>query len=423
MAFLQYSLLIIIFCPSSNIVVNNRAMYYKGDIRPIVKRVRPYKTLLINLPPKSFGFWVLANTKIEACHDVELNEIDGKTYLEAIPVTDISDKLKKGGQKRRIKRTVFNKKVDFEEVTDFPDFSDDDNASFYDNKLTNRNNENELNKVIDKINKDLQEILDKKVEKNVFTEANTIPYYSRIKREIKSGQNLNGNEVNDRILPRKKIKKAKHILSRKNGHSLHNKSGVLTKLVELNSKYNQTRLQRLNRLTRRNKPIKKIIKRLVDNRKYGPQNLDESIEIKKLKSKTANDIKSSRESVNIRRRRNIDVTNETDSIHNEVDIDDNGKHNKIHKMMRKLKKSVQRRPVLANTKLLRDFTDDKDESEDIIEELVLKTTISDDDASIKVTEKSNKPGVLKATVESLKSLLDELKDKTDNIWNILNVLD
>lgn len=48
-------------------------MYHEGDIKPAVKRVRPYKTLLINLPPKSFGFWVLANTNIEACQYSEGN--------------------------------------------------------------------------------------------------------------------------------------------------------------------------------------------------------------------------------------------------------------------------------------------------------------------------------------------------------------
>ncbi|KAG6456802.1 hyaluronoglucuronidase [Manduca sexta] len=65
---------------SGNIVVNGRAMYYEGDIRPVVKRVRPYKTLLINLPPKSFGFWVLANTNIEACQDIDEETIDKDSF-------------------------------------------------------------------------------------------------------------------------------------------------------------------------------------------------------------------------------------------------------------------------------------------------------------------------------------------------------
>ncbi|KAJ0170668.1 hypothetical protein K1T71_013440 [Dendrolimus kikuchii] len=52
---------------NGNVIVNGRPMLHEGDIKPAVKRVRPYKTLLINLPPKSFGFWVLANTNIEAC--------------------------------------------------------------------------------------------------------------------------------------------------------------------------------------------------------------------------------------------------------------------------------------------------------------------------------------------------------------------
>lgn len=52
-----------------NIAVNGRVMFFEGDIKPIVKRVRPYKSLLINLPAKSFGFWVLANTNVEACKD------------------------------------------------------------------------------------------------------------------------------------------------------------------------------------------------------------------------------------------------------------------------------------------------------------------------------------------------------------------
>ncbi|XP_028028228.1 hyaluronoglucuronidase [Bombyx mandarina] len=54
---------------NGNIAVNGRVMFFEGDIKPIVKRVRPYKSLLINLPAKSFGFWVLANTNVEACKD------------------------------------------------------------------------------------------------------------------------------------------------------------------------------------------------------------------------------------------------------------------------------------------------------------------------------------------------------------------
>lgn len=78
-----------------NIVVNGRAMFYEGDIKPVVKRVRPYKTLLINLPPKSFGFWVLANTNVEACQ--ELDTTDEQRSIDTISITDevISRKRKR----------------------------------------------------------------------------------------------------------------------------------------------------------------------------------------------------------------------------------------------------------------------------------------------------------------------------------------
>ncbi|XP_050675400.1 heparanase [Leptidea sinapis] len=66
---------------NGNIVVNSKAMYYDGDIRPVIKRIRPYKTLLINLPPKSFGFWVLASTQnVGACRDYN----NKYTYLRKI---------------------------------------------------------------------------------------------------------------------------------------------------------------------------------------------------------------------------------------------------------------------------------------------------------------------------------------------------
>ncbi|KAI8422940.1 hypothetical protein MSG28_014043 [Choristoneura fumiferana] len=77
---------------NGNIVVNGRAMFYEGDIRPVVKRVLPYKTLLLNLPPKSFGFWVLANTKVNACYD---DEQVNATLVEAKPVDTDENKENK----------------------------------------------------------------------------------------------------------------------------------------------------------------------------------------------------------------------------------------------------------------------------------------------------------------------------------------
>ncbi|XP_026730794.1 heparanase-like isoform X2 [Trichoplusia ni] len=74
---------------NGNIVVNGRAMFYEGDLNPVVKRVSPYRTLIINLPPKAFGFWVLANTKIEACHDIENSN---KTFIEAKTVNNARPK-------------------------------------------------------------------------------------------------------------------------------------------------------------------------------------------------------------------------------------------------------------------------------------------------------------------------------------------
>lgn len=86
-------------------------MFYEGDLNPVVKRVSPYRTLIINLPPKAFGFWVLANTKIEACHDIENSN---KTFIEANTVN-----------KARPKRAVDDDIDDVNHVADISyDFED-----------------------------------------------------------------------------------------------------------------------------------------------------------------------------------------------------------------------------------------------------------------------------------------------------------
>ncbi|XP_013165264.1 PREDICTED: heparanase [Papilio xuthus] len=97
---------------NGNIVVNGRAMYLEGDIRPVVKRVRPYKTLLINLPPKSFGFWVLANTKVEACIYKDVNkEITEDLLIDKDEITmendiDIDDNYYPGDVLNKLKGSL-----------------------------------------------------------------------------------------------------------------------------------------------------------------------------------------------------------------------------------------------------------------------------------------------------------------------------
>lgn len=84
-------------------------MYFEGDIKPTVKRVRPYKTLLINLPPKSFGFWVLANTKIDACYEKVEQKPDKTKVLDK--KLDIADDLDDEENTIKSKRSIYSNDI------------------------------------------------------------------------------------------------------------------------------------------------------------------------------------------------------------------------------------------------------------------------------------------------------------------------
>lgn len=96
-------------------------MYYEGDIKPVVKRVRPYKTLLINLPPKSFGFWVIANTQVDACHDIDEKSQNEQHYVEAIAVESDENNFPSVKKiKRSVRYDITDKKgspIEFIELT------------------------------------------------------------------------------------------------------------------------------------------------------------------------------------------------------------------------------------------------------------------------------------------------------------------
>lgn len=356
-------------------------MYYEGDIRPVVKRVRPYKTLLLNLPPKSFGFWVLANTQVEACF--ENSESKKESSLK--------------NKHNKAESNFIKTKRSVDANNDF-DFSQELSVDY--NILKDK----ALKERVDSINKDLRNI------HRIFrTNSDKNNNSNRVRRdayENKWTKNLRRNNV-------KSYSNDEHdgnIFSRLTDITKSHLSTIKSSIASL--KYGKPKRPRNS-----NRNLKLKSKR---NSKAIGESKSKDAHMKMLKNnvdKTENSDEHHDKS--IRKRRSITDSQtlkkyDEESSENEIP-EDSKELFKLGKILHKLKK-IGKMPLEIQEK---DTDYDEDESE---EGIVLKTKLSDDSATIDIVEKSHS-GLLKSTLQDILSLLSDLNKNINKFWSAITILE
>ncbi|XP_052744831.1 heparanase [Bicyclus anynana] len=373
---------------NGNIVVNGRAMYYEGDIRPVVKRVRPYKTLLINLPPKSFGFWVLANTQVKACFDVDIKNKD--------KVHNISEE-NEDGNLIKDKRSLSRK------ARDIHDYEE--------------NNNKILKEGIDKINKDLKETLGRAYGSNNNRDINHNRHKPNLQRNALKRyerQAFDEENVNKKRLTKYKLRHAFHDGSLKT--RLLNKLSKITKdhLPRTFSKTKRSRGSKRNyrvnsiRIPKEDETIPFPKKHHKVVKSEGKETQSKKTELKHANEVEDNLIRNRRSAIS----KNKVKYEEVESSENEIDVDDR----KFGKILHKLKK-LSELPVELQEKENIEY-DEQESSEGI----VLKTKVTDDSAVIDISEKSNS-GLLKSTLQEVLSLLAEFNKNINRFWAAMTLLE
>ncbi|XP_037967292.2 inactive heparanase-2 [Plutella xylostella] len=407
---------------SGNIIVNGRAMYYEGDIRPVVKRVRPYKTLLLNLPPKSFGFWVLANTKVNACYDTKTSDYEENHFVRAISVED--DKYKEN--------TIRSKRSNEMNSLDYPDFVDL-NEERIATTLKRTQATNDIIKQIDKLNEDLQKAhkLLRRTER-ISDNGIETPLIRRKRQDIEEE-----NKPKTKTLFKNKIIKKPLFLISKDRKVVKEelleetkpKVGWVGKLLRFNAKLNETRYLRHEKL----KKLRELsTKSKVNKRHLGKLPLHQDNEV--IKPGNAN-IKDNEidfdENLKKRRRRSIlsakNINTDEDLLENEIDTDTRDKKFiRYGKILHKINEQLEELPAKLQSTLNQDNNINNDGSEDssgaLENQIVLKTKMTEDNASINLIEK-NTPGFFRKTFNKAFEIIDDLNTKINTLISALNFVD
>ncbi|XP_026494541.2 heparanase [Vanessa tameamea] len=375
---------------SGNIVVNNRAMYYEGDIRPVVKRLRPYKTLLLNLPPNSFGFWVLANTKVKACY--EKYEINNK---KPSPILTVDTKDSEESNFIRTKRSedeykkYFNTSQNRDELEEFIDGTEGHELGKENKALQER---------IDNINKDLRNA-QKVFQANLNKNSDPV----RVKRETFD----DGEQIRK---PKRYNIKTKNTYGDKSFK--HNIKQKLTKF----SKDHIARIKNkskssLNNLRHYRSKSKRNLKGTKTTQNSANEILESNIPM--------SDLKSGLNKIIVRKRRNAKnkllKRYDDDTAENEISYDSK-ETSRFSKIIHKLKQ-ISDLPLEIQ---------DKDDNEDYdvhsAEGIVLKTKVSDDSATVNISDKSH-TGLLKSTLDDILSLLVDFNKNINRIFTAFTILE
>lgn len=402
-----------------NIVVNGHPMYHEGNLKPVVKRVRPYKTLLINLPAKSFGFWVLANTKVEACHNLDK---ENKTFIE--PEIVSNDK--------RAKRAINDDFDDYTHVADLSyDFEDID-ATFPDNYALKRRI-SDMNKDLDKIQNAFKRNLGKERFKreDIFRKGQSRKqgYKYRADRRHrdfdprriiddlleKARQRVNDLKNMRPNLPRLNINRVSKRHSKNSKlrpfNSLRADNQILSK-IKKKPKYLRNNSEEngdfLKKGKRKSKIDKDIPKRILDSQDKGAKRNQDNIN--NLPDKAPNSLE-----VAVRKRREVrekSISNDIEEISAENDM--NGLTDKNKAKLWKILKKLNRE--------LGDLSEEHIDSDtDSTEGIMLKTELSDDSATIRVKDSNH--GMIKTTMKTMMNVLEDLNKNLNRVWNAINVLD
>ncbi|CAH0597575.1 unnamed protein product [Chrysodeixis includens] len=401
---------------NGNIVVNGRSMFYEGDLNPMVKRVSPYRTLLINLPPKSFGFWVLANTKIEACHDIEKGN---KTFVEAETVNKESLRSKRSVNDDLGDAHVADLSFDFEDLADtyvtvnealksrINDMNEDlkkIKGIFQRNQNSGRvkRNDEESSIVSSKWRKpSLKDKIDRKLHRTFNPRGLLDDLIKRARESVDSLKHLRPhkfrwdknrlikrNSLNPRIRsfrPRKYDRVAKYV---------KNKPKHLHKITE-----DDTNVKRGTK----NKYEKDVAKNSVETAKNDKTNPSRQVKSGELKAKSE---ENSNVDTVVRKRRSTDEDVQEISAENDVNLDDKAT---LLKLLNRLKAEINQ-----------DSKETSNENESS-EGIVLKTELSDDTATIQVKDSNHK--VIKTTMNKLIDVLEDFNNNLSKVWDAVSLLD
>ncbi|XP_075986616.1 heparanase [Anticarsia gemmatalis] len=388
---------------SGNIVVNGRAMYYEGDIKPVVKRVRPYKTLLINLPPKSFGFWVIANTKIDACQDN-----DAKTSNEDETATEDI----------RVKRSV-----DFDDYANVAnlsyDFEGTDVVATVNTALESRVND---------INKDLEKIAGLLQNKNRFKRDDDSIGQKLRRLKLRSGRNFDFDpkELISNIL--QKAKQSVDVIKNKGLREVRRRFGS-SKIIKRHSKSSRVRptkqptryFRKMVKTPTKRVYVNKVMKSDTKSPEKDFKRPQKSFEMTKRKTEEGKISSTTKPSVENHilkneilkddilepHRRKRRQTKDTVEISSENDLQYNEKNRaKLWRMLKQMHDD------------LKDISEDEDDTH---ERIVLKTELSDDMATIKV--KDSPKGLIKSTMKNMFNVLEDLNKNLNRFWGALSLLD
>uniref|UniRef100_A0A2A4K2E4 Heparanase n=1 Tax=Heliothis virescens TaxID=7102 RepID=A0A2A4K2E4_HELVI len=400
---------------NGNIAVNGRPMFYEGYLKPVVKRVQPYRTLVINLPAQSFGFWVLASTSVEACHNTDSGN---KTLVEAQTVSYESHKAK---------RSVSDDFDDYANVADLSyDFQDNDCHVTDNLALTSRIAD--LNRDLFKIQNGFKRNLIKNRSKR-YDHEERFGKVKLIKQGIKQradrvfNRDLDPRQLIDDLLEkaRQRVSDLKslrpnRILNLNRVSKRHSKNSKLRSFKPLREdnqifrrahkrpthtkKISEEDDDFLKSVNRKSKPNKDILsKRILETRNKDKTNQ----EVNKLPGEDSN----IPEAV-VRRRRSVDKDVQEVSAENDIDLDSENRA-KLWKILKKLHKEFEN---LSEEKV--------GSGNDSTEGIVLKTELSDDTATIKVKDSNH--GIIKSTMKSMLHVLEDLNKNLNKVWDAINLL-
>lgn len=373
-------LLSITFSNFRNIIVNGKEMYHEGDIRPIVKRVRPYRTLLINLPAKSFGFWILANTKIEACHDYEDDDVTKNEFVETMPVddeTDLESTIK-------VKRSIL------------PNLDADE----WDSKEVNRHNlirNKDLKKRVKHLNSNLD---------NAFKEFNKMSVLRRKKR-FTSDEDYSDVKKKFRYLKRRLEERWDE----------RPKFEVFRKLLGMNKHENVNFRHRIKKASR--------FHRSQSNKKNADNKSAKSVDKDSLEDNVSDNKSRKRRSIDEEEKHNRHYVKHKlekgSSAENEIDSD--FKQDKLWKILHQIHKQIKH--VENEDEKVNSYPDndsaDIDEKSNNEGHITVKTKLSDDTATVNYSE--SKHGLLKSTINNIISVLGDLNNNLNRFWNVFGFLE
>lgn len=361
-------------------------MYYEGDIRPVVKRIRPYKTLLLNLPPKSFGFWVLASTQVQACFNLDKSL---KTTTN-IKTSDKDNLIIK-------KRSLDENYQPFEILKETADKSKEFVNDSQNHKVSEENTF--LKERIESINKDLR-----KVQRIFQANINSTSTPRRVRRQILDSESLKSKLYN--------LKRKYNLGEESLKHNVREMLSRMSKghISKIRNKYKTSRNSKRSY-------------RSQSKRNSKGTKMSEKSKIKTPKPNTPTDVDLESGGNLVRKRRYVknkpNTKYDEKSSENEIIYDSKEKYT-IGKIFHKLKK-INDLPLKIRDSL-DDMIDVDDYDVNSAEGIVLKSKLSDDSAVIDISDKSH-TGLIKSTVEDILTLLAELNRNINRFWASITLLE